>query len=841
MKGDFSRDSFNARKHYAGVLMQQGRVQLDADWNEQHSIIRHRFDVEAKDVIGESGAPLHDAGFQLTTADGKAVTIGAGRYYVGGILCENEAAIDYAHQPDLPSAPAIAGLLEAAPTTVAILYLEAWRRVVTALDDAEIREVALGGPDTAIRSKTVWQVKALPVKPSASGPVSCGDAFPEWDDLVAPGTGALSARSEPTAATGNLCLLPPSAGYQRLQNQLYRVEIHQGGAPGTATFKWSRDNGAVLSAIESFNGQQIVVHDLGRDATLGFSNGQSVELVDDLVELSGQPGPFFVIDHVVEGSRTVVLTTAPAAVNLSLHPKLRRWDAPLAAVNATTTADGWTVLEAGVQVKFEAGQYNSGDYWTFAARTVTADIDWPFTNPQPPHTDQRHFARLGIATLAADALTIQDCRKFFTPLAEVPPARHITGISWVNDDVIAQADLQASGLQIFFDGPVTPPPGDAGQAVVSVSLEAPMPLKSFSSAVDASAQVTLNVLLGSTLSFPSDNTLLWKPGQGGAELSNLLAVLVAEQVQQVRLRVHLRGAAIWFDGANTRTYLDGRTLGQSGFRAGGAPRVDLLFPSGEGRRSSDFESWLYVQLQLPSASLIQFVVLPPLVNANDSATGGVALDHPAPADGVTVALSSSSPSVVVPDTVVVPAGVTSATFSVTTTAPQNTLGVIVTAAATGVTLTAPLTVQMVNVVLSPAEVTIFTGHGQQFLATVTGTGSTGVTWSVQEAGGSINTTGLFIGGAAGDFHVVATSVADPSKSGTALAHVRAKGKDKEKEKEKDKDKEFEKVRAKESLAEKAIAKELDTLPQFDSRHVVNPGPLEGGNAFIQPRLRPINT
>src|SRR4051812_43360476 len=163
MKGDFSRDSFNARKHYAGVLMQQGRVQLDADWNEQHSIVRHRLDVEARDVIGESGAPLHNAGFQLTTADGKAVTIGAGRYYVGGILCENEAAIDYAHQPDLPSAPAIAGLLQAAHTTVAILYLEAWRRVVTALDDAEIREVALGGPDTTLRSKTVWQVKALPV------------------------------------------------------------------------------------------------------------------------------------------------------------------------------------------------------------------------------------------------------------------------------------------------------------------------------------------------------------------------------------------------------------------------------------------------------------------------------------------------------------------------------------------------------------------------------------------------------------------------------------------------------------------------------------------------------
>src|SRR5215469_2035619 len=258
MKGDFSRDTFNPRKHYAGVLMQQGRVQLDADWNEQQSIARYRSDVHTRDMIGESGAPIHNAGFQLTTPDGKAVIIGAGRYYVGGLLCENEGAIDVTQQPDLPGALAIPAQLQAAGATVAVLYLEAWRRAVSALDDPEIREVALGGPDTAIRAKTVWQVKALPVKPAGSGAVSCGDSFPEWDALIAPSTGMLSVRTQPTAGTSSPCLLPPSAGYQRLENQLYRVEIHQGGPAATATFKWSRDNGSVITAIESFNGQQIV-------------------------------------------------------------------------------------------------------------------------------------------------------------------------------------------------------------------------------------------------------------------------------------------------------------------------------------------------------------------------------------------------------------------------------------------------------------------------------------------------------------------------------------------------------------------------------------------------------
>ena len=34
MSGDYSRKRFNPEKHYQGVLRQQGRVDLDADWNE---------------------------------------------------------------------------------------------------------------------------------------------------------------------------------------------------------------------------------------------------------------------------------------------------------------------------------------------------------------------------------------------------------------------------------------------------------------------------------------------------------------------------------------------------------------------------------------------------------------------------------------------------------------------------------------------------------------------------------------------------------------------------------------------------------------------------------------
>ena len=40
-RGDFTRDTFDPAKRFLRVLYQQGRVQLDADFNEQVSILLH--------------------------------------------------------------------------------------------------------------------------------------------------------------------------------------------------------------------------------------------------------------------------------------------------------------------------------------------------------------------------------------------------------------------------------------------------------------------------------------------------------------------------------------------------------------------------------------------------------------------------------------------------------------------------------------------------------------------------------------------------------------------------------------------------------------------------------
>jgi hypothetical protein len=40
VRGDFSRITFRPDRHYSAVLMQQGRVSLDSDWNEAVDIVK---------------------------------------------------------------------------------------------------------------------------------------------------------------------------------------------------------------------------------------------------------------------------------------------------------------------------------------------------------------------------------------------------------------------------------------------------------------------------------------------------------------------------------------------------------------------------------------------------------------------------------------------------------------------------------------------------------------------------------------------------------------------------------------------------------------------------------
>src|SRR5688572_2930042 len=101
MKGDFTRDTFKPKNHYERVLMQQGRVQLDADWNEQAAINVRRHATTAADLIGHCGGPANNAALRVeAVAAANDFQLSAGRYYVDGHQIELENSILYSKQAE---------------------------------------------------------------------------------------------------------------------------------------------------------------------------------------------------------------------------------------------------------------------------------------------------------------------------------------------------------------------------------------------------------------------------------------------------------------------------------------------------------------------------------------------------------------------------------------------------------------------------------------------------------------------------------------------------------------------------------------------------------------------
>ena len=442
MRGDFTRNTFHRQHHYARVLMQQGRVLLDADWNEQTSILLHYLRTLAVDLIGPRGGPGNS--FKVLCDDDLECdfVIDWGHYYVDGILCENEpppkcppadevAQVTYTTQPDYPILEEDEALLEV--NTDYLVYLDVWERHLTYLQAGDIREVALGGPDTATRAKIVWQLKVAEEPEDTPDDATCADIL---GAVIQNPPRCLRARARVDTSSDDPCIIPPQARYRGAENQLYRVEIHDGGTTSgskcCAGFKWSRDNGSIVFAIREVQGSIVTLDSLGPDERRSLKEGDWVEIVDDFSELRFKPYPLVKVEAVDRVSYQVTLAV-PSGVTLpafdehsTTHPLLRRWDQHAKLI--TVQEGKWIDLEDGVQVHFEpGGTYQRGDYWLIPARTAIGDVLWPTEQgpdgaPQPqavaPHGIRHHYAPLGrISVDASGAVNCAgDCRCTFDPL-----------------------------------------------------------------------------------------------------------------------------------------------------------------------------------------------------------------------------------------------------------------------------------------------------------------------------------------------------------------------------------------------------------------------------------------
>jgi hypothetical protein len=447
MGGDYTRWTFDPVKDYAEVFKQQGRVDLDADWNELAEIINRRWRAETMDIMGRAVVPMNtpDAFFITPTGPGQ-FNIGVGRMYVDGLMAEchgvpppaydaslgeiqGSLPVPFISQPYFPNPSPL-------PSTVSatdLIYLDVWQREVTALQDPHIREVALGGPDTTTRMQTVWQVKVLP----NVGPHACDDQIQGWNDITALSAGRLTTSTVAPAPSPDPCILSLTGGYRGRENRLYRVEVHTAGPVGSAKFKWSRDNGSVISAVESISAPGgpntvVKVKSLGRDRVLRFQSGDWVEIQDDNAELSGAAGFLTkIISPPDEANRTITVSPAlPAgmfdATDSNRHTRVRRWDqrntGPGSDVDAgtglITATAGPLDIEDGIQVSFtddgSGGNMHVGDYWLFAARTADGSVEQ--LQFAPPRGILHHYTRLGFITWdATGSGTFSNCRQFWPP------------------------------------------------------------------------------------------------------------------------------------------------------------------------------------------------------------------------------------------------------------------------------------------------------------------------------------------------------------------------------------------------------------------------------------------
>ncbi len=661
MKGDFSRLRFSPANNYTAVLQQQGRVALDSDSNEQCAINDYLRETETVDVVGRYGGPAGDEGFQITVV-GSAIEIGQGRYYVDGLLCENREPVLYAEQPFLidPSVTDAALLSQLSQGSIRAIwvYLQVWRRLVTALDDPCLREPALGQADTTARLQTVWRVvaqaagSATPAGQAIAASViteNCCEAMEAVGISIAPGT--------MTAQTGSSsgdcsCEPTPAAGYRGLENQLYRVEIHHAGSESTATFKWSRENGSVVVAVTGVSGKQVYVDSLGVDANLGFSPGQWVEITDDSYEfgsIPNQPRDLYQIQSVSPETLSVTMTQPVTAVNAALNARMRRWDqlGSSAGPNGVSLLAGSLIpLENGIQLQFTAGVYESGDYWLIPARTATGQIDWPPCESdgqafQPPRRTEIFRAPLACIQWNSQlrSAVVSDCRKRFYPLTQLTPAApaaalHVSSFSWINDDVTTLDQLVANGLTVTLDQAPTSPINGANFVVSFEPATAPTVTNepgALALSQAAPAALPSTILRGITIVDPAisvaGGSISWQLPYLKANAAQRATILYLDALLSfgapaswfARARVRLMGRAI-FAGS---LYLDGQSFGQPALRADGqTPRIDLTLPSGDSEKASDFEGWFYVAPTLLLVSVtVNYPALTVVVNNNNVVTG----------------------------------------------------------------------------------------------------------------------------------------------------------------------------------------------------------------------------
>ncbi|WP_424103133.1 DUF6519 domain-containing protein [Moorena producens] len=407
MKGDFTRWTFDASNRYSSVRLQQGRVLLDADWNEQLDIMAHREQYANKEIIGLHGVPDLSS-FAVEFPDNENIKLGAGRCYVEGVLCEKIGE-------ELQEISTVPGLEEPSNNDDYLVYLEVWQHHITAIEDQNLVEPALGGPDTTTRTQTFWQLKAEKLTDTKK------EKWREkWKEILDDNQekGKLKVKS----GTG-------------LPNDLYRVEIHEVSEKvEDTTFKWARNNASMAARVIEIGDKTVKIE---KNNQIQFPEGQGketwIEITDQERVKAGEPGVFLEVENVGEDNTLLTINSMPDGIDeLDLeNTTVRIWEDQPNPIKSSLDKDYLIELEKGLKVSFVKDKnteayyknYRTGDYWLIPTRSQQ-EVVWPQEGGGPqgkePDGIVYHYCPLAIVNYDESQWTVpQDCREVFPALTEM--------------------------------------------------------------------------------------------------------------------------------------------------------------------------------------------------------------------------------------------------------------------------------------------------------------------------------------------------------------------------------------------------------------------------------------
>jgi Family of unknown function (DUF6519) len=512
MPSDKSRSSHDIRYNYSGVVTQQGRVILDRDFNALQQIVNGEIEAGALDIIGPCGTP--DNGFAVSLAASGQTSpplwsppaplsppgvepfdflVSPGTMYLGGeravlptVRQNGEiATYSYFDQPDWINPTNPFGSDKFSNFSRALrfeaVYLHVVEQEVSAAEDPDLLDVALGGPDTTQRLRLMRYIRRQSTPDN-----TCADAFTD----VVNGFGvrgltfdAASMRLLPAAklqvsftetqAVSDPCDPTASGGYLGEDNQLIRVQIVTPGSAASPvqqpTLAWGYDNASFIYRVAKLPAgatANVSTLQLGSNPVDAFHTpiqGQLVEVLRTTAVLESEPdqtaapgsqstivrcvaepiGKFFTLARPYDPStQTVVLNgTLPSEYAIDPNPLFMRvWQGQVAFDPTGGTPAQLTDLTnqgmpPGLQVAITVAPGSGapvaapvGAYWMIAVRPSTPQGVYPeqlLVTPQPPDGPRQWICPLAVidwtgATASPSGQpVVTDCRQTFDNLVDL--------------------------------------------------------------------------------------------------------------------------------------------------------------------------------------------------------------------------------------------------------------------------------------------------------------------------------------------------------------------------------------------------------------------------------------